>query len=123
MDVTGVCWSALWLGSMVSSRCSSVRAGNGRMGTRSAAIKSSALFKRVDWARCRVRLATKRSQSVESSSVVDGDGAVLLIVDAGELVVSVDEERGDGSIVGVHCPLVVQQTPIGRERLSTEITV
>ena len=71
------------------------------MGTLSAAIKSSALFRRVDWARCWVRLAAKRSQSLESILVVDGDGTLLLTVEAGELVVSVNEERGDKSSVGV----------------------
>lgn len=73
------------------------------MGALSAAIKTSALFNRVDRERGKVRLSTNRSQSLESISVVGGDGALLVTMELGEewqLDVSADVYWGDESTVG-----------------------
>ena len=73
------------------------------MGDLSAAIKTSALFNRADRERGKVRLFTNRSQSLESISVVGGDGALLVTMELGEewqLDVSADVYWGDESTVG-----------------------
>ena len=54
------------------------------MGALCAAIETSALLNRADRERGKVRLSTNHSQSLESISVVGGDGALLVTMELGE---------------------------------------